>query len=259
MWGQKYISSACEQSNHLCEIDYTIPLEDNFSKNYLDLITIPINIFVISIVKTLFKKSKISDKGLMYVNYISLFYILTYTLFVTTKVVYFEKEICGFPISCHEGLNDTILTSNYYYQMDNCPKYPDWIINNYDNTIDKKVHDCIDSEYGCCEIDDIGCSYEISNSVSKYSEYSNFMESYNGSWLIPIERNDKTGSQCPTIEDIIYEISKNRMDDQYCFYLLVYIFIMVLIYMNHHKCDQYQETNSDIELSNTNDVLIGSV
>ena len=26
-------------------------------------------------------------------------------------------ETCEFPISCHEGLNDTIVSTNYYYQM----------------------------------------------------------------------------------------------------------------------------------------------
>ena len=90
-----------------------------------------------------------------------------------------NKEICSFPISCHEGINDTIVTTNYYYQMKECPDSDSWLTYDYSDIYDYN-QDCEDSEWGCCTISDgITCS-EFQDET--YSYFNNVKDDYDGYW-----------------------------------------------------------------------------
>ena len=261
MWGQYFIQNDCADregyysvgADYLCEVDYHIPLEDNFSKNYLDFTTVPMNFFIVFICILLFKNSNISDKVKNYINYVSFVYFILNILIILIKIEFSDKELCNYPKSCHEGVNDTIIKSSYYYLKDSCS---DELIYNLRPWTDING-DCMSSEYGCCEIHDLGCA-QLTKEYTQYSRYINVLKEYHGHWFIDINKNDEAGSNCPTIEEIIYKVSKNKVDyGLYIPIMSLYIVIMIIIYMNKNKFNNYEETNNnDNELAPKDEIIL---
>jgi hypothetical protein len=160
-----------------------------------------------------------------------------------------DEETCLFPRWCHEGIDDQIVPSFYFYQMNKCPRYSSWLTGDYSEYDENHNDKCEISEYGCCEIWDIECSsaYRAGDTYSDYQFIRNRNISH---WTLGINKLDEEGSNCPTIEELIYRVSKNDRDS----YLLVYLsytitaMIIMSLCMICRMCtkkDDYEKTDSD--------------
>lgn len=166
------------------------------------------------------------------------FYIfesILYCLFVLlwSYITYIQNEqvICSFPRWCTEGENNTLVTENYYYKMDKCPIEKSWLTYLYEETRPKNFnYYCENTEYGCCSLISNRCadSLNTENSFSLYLE----IESRNIShWHLNIMKTDETGKNCPTIEEIIYTVSKNSQTNYYEIYTTFYVVHTIFIFI----------------------------
>jgi len=270
MFGQYFISDTCVFSDHLCEVNYDIPVEKNFEQ-YTKPVTDYICMIVLSILPLalctwcftyVFTKYWAYDwKVSRNFGSCMILFMIIYNILVV--IIPEKKETCSFPISCHEGVNDTIVTTNYYYQMKECPDSDSWLIDYYSDIYDYN-QDCENSEWGCCQIDtdSIICSGFVDKT---YSYYENIKYDYHGYWTIHIDKIDEKGSNCPSIEKMIYEVSENDKNDYILLSILMTTFsIAVLIIINiclicNRKQIYVQADDIEIqELSPRNRVLVGS-
>ena len=158
-----------------------------------------------------------------------------------------KLETCAFPISCHEGINNTIEATNFYYQMKECPRVNSWLIDDYSELYDYD-EDCDDSEWGCCTMNEgIRCSQFIDES---YSYYDAVKDDYNGYLTFHLAKIDDKGSNCPKVYEMIYEVSKNDKPDYIFLSILVTIgSILILVIMNVcqicSKRGDYNQTELD--------------
>lgn len=258
MWGQYYISDSCPFVDHVCEVDYRMPIEDNFNHQEISIMTlftmIILSTFTIMICTWCFtdiatkfwafdwKASR--DYGFCMSIMIIIYYILIFLL--PSK-----QETCAFPISCHEGVNNTIEVTNYYYQIRECPEYDVWLTDYYSELYDYD-EDCKESEWGCCTIsEDIQCS-EFSDET--YSYYNDSKDFYNGYWSFHLAKVDEKGSNCPKIHEMIYEVSINDKHDYiYLSVLITCGSVIVLVIMNICQiCSKkavYDEAESEDQIS----------
>jgi len=123
-----------------------------------------------------------------------------------------EKETCLFAKWCNEGVDNTLIPSFYFYQMNECPSYTSWLV--YDDYYHDENYnaECDTTEYGCCKIKDIECNAAYNDGQS-YSFYQLTMtDAYRGSWITSINKLDEEGTNCPTVEDFIYRASMHDKD-----------------------------------------------
>ena len=114
--------------------------------------------------------------------------------------------------------------------MKECPKVNPWLADYYSDYYERQ--DCKNSEWGCCEIDtdSIICSEFVDETYSNYEHGKNY---YHGYWNIHINKIDEKGSNCPSIEKIIYEVSRNDKNDYVLLSILITSFsILILIIIN---------------------------
>ena len=240
LWGQYYISDTCIWSDHVCEVNYDIPLEKNFEQ-YTKPVSTYIYMIMLSILPLIlctFCFNYVLGKLWAYDWKVSRNFgiCMSICILVYNVLIIFipsNYEICSFPISCHEGLNNTIITTNYYYQMKECPESESWLTYDYSDLYDYN-QDCEDSEWGCCTISEgITCS-EFQDET--YSYFENVKEDYNGYWTFHIDKIDEQGSNCPSIEKMIYEVSENDKNDKNDYILLSILMttfsIVILIIIN---------------------------
>ena len=273
MFGQFFIQEGCAErdgyysvgADYLCEIDYDIPVEDNFkqfhhSEIFKASLMMLSSLFIVGFGFGLKCFKDVSDKFLIFVCLFSLCNMLQIGL-----TLHSELETCSFPRWCHEGINNTIVPSNIYFQRKECPKINAWIPNFYEDIIGANDIDCDKTEYGCCEIQEIICESAFRERDS-YSFYKYIEERNVGHWTLNIEKRDPI-NDCPTIEEMILEIS----DKQSIFlktgiivginYML--ILIVFLIFLNCFP-DKYENVNTEKKdeenpvLSPRNQVLVGS-
>ena len=69
--------------------------------------------------------------------------------------------------------------------------------------------DCDNTEFGCCEIREISCESCVREGDS-YSFYKYIEERNIGHWTLNIEKENEEGDNCPTIEEMILEISDEK-------------------------------------------------
>lgn len=268
MFGQYFISDKCVYSDHVCEVDYDIPIDENFDNSY------PLNyylcIILLSVLPLVFCTWCFTDILTKFWAYdwkttrdwgsCMIFFMILYNLLIF--IIPEKIETCAFPISCHEGINDTIVSTNYYYQMKECPKINSWLTDYYSDYYERQ--DCENSEWGCCEIDtdSIICSEFIDET---YSYYEHVKNNYHGYWSIHINKIDEKGSNCPSIEKIIYEVSSNDKNDYVLLSILmtslsILILIIINIFLICNRKEIYIQTD-DIEtqpFSPRNRILVGS-
>ena len=76
------------------------------------------------------------------------------------------------------------------------------------------------------------------------------MKDYRGHWSISIDKLDEEGSNCPTIEELIYQVSKNDKNNYLALYLSYTITTMIIMCLcmicrNCMKKEEYEKTASD--------------
>ena len=243
-----------------CPIPQDVNPEDHFEYVRLEDIFI---LWFILFLSLLFKSYifKYLEKIWCFKEFLRNFYPLESILFsifvlLWSYITYIQNEqaICSFPRWCTEGENNTLVTENYYYKMDTCPKEYAWLTYLYEETNPSNFDDdCKNTEYGCCSLISNRCadSLRTEDSFSLYLEVETRNISH---WHLNIMKLDEEGSNCPTIEEILYEVSENSQTDYYEKYITFYLvhtgFILVLFIVTHsfydnEKCKTYINKNDE--------------
>jgi|TARA_B110000285_G_C14764295_1_gene440994 hypothetical protein len=136
--------------------------------------------------------------------------------------------------------------------MNECPRYNSWLADDYRLA---KNYECESSEYGCCEVQEIGCD-EFYHEGYTYSRYVSLMDHYDGRWQLSVDKQDAEGSNCPTIEEIIYQVSTNEKNNHPLLYLPYTITAMIImcLFIVCNICmekEEYEKTESDDVEKNT--------
>ena len=225
MGSQYFISEKCDSYWHVCELNYNISAEDNlvYEDSHGDIMLL-MAITYFCIMNTLthccFKldEKTIPDsefKGYYLFGFFSSIYIS-----IVLLIKYFsddQLEVCSYPRFCNEGFNDEIVETNYYYLKDKCPKEYAWITSEYNEKRGYSLSICDDTEYGCCSIptDEISCAERTNLVFFDDDTYSEYLENneYSGEWPIRISKVDEDGTNCPSIEEIIYDYSAKEEDN----------------------------------------------
>ena len=245
------ISDLCDTEDHICRDNiYDLYNGDNTS-HYL--YTLPFLLFHVILFRF------INDtKRLVIMN---IFSIILISIMIYIHLEYSHTEMCQFPRWCHEGINDTIIENSYFYRMNKCPKFGSWLLYYYEDIIEYDYNHfsrnhCEESLYGCCKIDNTSCDSVIREGDS-YSFYQILLER-NNRWYTSIEKIDESGSNCPTIEEIIDKVSSNviKINLKYEIIILLCMIIFIDIYIPYKlysKSDKMIISQKDIERGDSTD------
>ncbi len=264
MDNQYFISEKCDSYLHICELNYNISVEDNlvYEDSHGDIMLfMAITYFCImhTLTHCCFKLDEKTIPDYEFKGYYILGFLSSIYISIVLLIKYFsddQLEVCSYPRFCNEGSDDTIVETNYYYLKDKCPKEYVWITSEYNEKRGYSLSICDDTEYGCCSIptDEISCSERSNlvfdvNTYSKYLKYSK--DEYGGQWSLRLAKADEEGTNCPSIEEIIYDYSAKE-EDNYHLSLLVVSFIsnfiiMALIFLCRvfHKKEYVKTRSSD--------------
>ena len=252
MFHDMTISKLCQAEDHICEDNiYDLYSEENPFIQYIcsSLIYLIYFSLVFMIVK--------DYKQLTIMN---IFSFILVCIMIHIHNEYSHTEMCQFPRWCHEGVNDTIIENSYFYRMDKCPKFGSWLVYYYEDIINYDYsgqNQCEESLYGCCKIDNTSCDTVIREGNS-YSFYQILLER-NTRWFTSIEKIDESGSNCPTIEEIIDKVSSNviKINLKYEILILSLIVVFMNIYLPYKlSCkteDKIIISQNDIEGGNSTD------
>ena len=225
MFHDMTISELCDTPDHICEdniYDLYKSEKDNPFKLVFSLVVAII--YLILLVKYV--------KTIPHLSHVNAFSLILLILMFYIHYNYSHSEMCQIPKWCHEGVNNSIVENSYFYRMDKCPKYNSWLLSYYEDLRedDYSMNHCDESMYGCCKID-AACPGSIDNDDT-YSFYQLLLSRKNG-WFTGIEKQDENGSNCPTIEEIIYEVSSHAtvINIKIEIYELVSIIILINIYV----------------------------
>jgi hypothetical protein len=248
MFGNYTISDSCSAQNHVCEVDYSLDPSENFQDNSL------MNSFLYAIsCASLICLAGIlfhfTNKTIVFYKDFSIISVLAISLIFAFDVYTMGKDTCHFARWCHEGIDNQIIPSFYFYQMNECPRVNSWLGADYSDSDMNHNDNCETSEYGCCEVLDIDCDAAYSDD-DNYSFYQMIINDYRGSWSISVNKQDKEGTNCPTVEDIIYQASKNDNNDYLVNTYLSYtitamIFMCICMICNIRRKDDYEKTDSE--------------
>jgi hypothetical protein len=154
-------------------------------------------------------------------------------------------ETCSFDRWCHESSTGGLTSSKIYYRLygEECPEVSVWLKYMYHD--ENHNEDCENTEYGCCEIwDPERCSTATSNHET-YFDYQSDMERNISHWTLEVEKVDVSGSNCPTIEDIIYDVSVEN-DYHFKFHYVtkfgIYFICMTIFHLSSVFCCQKSTT-----------------
>ena len=247
MYGNYTISNECNNQNHVCEVDYNIESKDNFKENIFSIYNntiiilfcielISVNI-IIPIIYDSIISSKKQEKAYFFKVSNMIYTVFLLSIFITVYNFYDIKETCSFARWCHEGINNNIVPSFYFYQMKECPKYSNWLVYYYLDESSTGTMKCHNSEYGCCEIRTAICEDSIENG-NTFSTYQLSVNQGKSHWEVFESKIDEEGSNCPTIEDIIYKVSENdRLDyiGDYIIFTLIYFSVITIKFICKYK------------------------
>ena len=279
MFGQYFIQDDCADrdgyysvgADYLCEIDYDVSVEDNFktfhhSEVFKATLMMLSSLFVAGFGFFLKCFKDVHDKFLLFVCFFFLCNLLQVNLGLHS-----ELETCSFPRWCHEGINNTIVPSYYYFQKEECPRINAWIPDFYEDRLGTGDIDCDNTDYGCCEIQEISCESSFRDGDS-YSFYKYIEDRNVGHWTLNIEKVNEKGDNCPTIGEMILEISDEKSTFKVTG-IIVFIncILTLIVYLVFLNCIAYKYENVDTEennrekkdeenpvLSPRNQVLVGS-
>ena len=258
MFRDMTISDLCNTEDHICEDNiyelYNELYNEEHDVSYTRLRYIHLRyilVFILYLIYALLiiKFTKTSNDFCCF-NLISVAFIVIAT-FIRSN--YSQTEMCEFPRWCHEGVNDTIISNSYSYRMDKCPKYGSWLTSYYEDNINyPSNNDCDETIYGCCKVENSSCDTVIREGDS-YSFYQILLERET-SWHTSIEKIDEIGSNCPTIEEIIYEVSSNVFVINLHCEIILFVFLILFIntyllfklYCKNNR-DKMMISQSDVE------------
>lgn len=246
------ISKLCQAEDHICEDNiYDLYSEENPFIQYI--CSSLISLIYFGLIFMLVKDYK-------QLTIMNIFSFILVCIMIHIHNEYSHTEMCQFPRWCHEGVNDTIIENSYFYRMDKCPKFGSWLVYYYEDIINYDYsgqNQCEESLYGCCKIDNTSCDTVIREGDS-YSFYQMLLER-NTRWFSSIEKIDESGSNCPTIEEIIDKVSSNviKINLKYEILMLSLIVIFMDIYLPYKlSCKVETKTiisQNDIEGGNSTD------
>ena len=267
MFGNYTISESCGAINHVCEVnayqtkdgrdlepsEYFTDDHSSVKDSFLYTIICVALIFSTGTLLHFIHKGSSKVWGTFYRDITLISVILLFLIFAVDYMISKDKETCLFPRWCHEGIDDQIIPAFYFYQMNECPRYSSWLTYYYEQTDTwNNGNNCESSVYGCCEVHEIGCDAFYTDGHT-YSQYVSLMENYDGRWLLSVDKQDEEGSNCPTVEELIYQVSKNDKTDKND-YLVLYLsytittIILMCLYMVCMKCmkkEDYEKTEID--------------
>jgi hypothetical protein len=263
MFGNYTISESCGAANHVCQVNayqtkdgrdlepYEYFTDDESSSVKDSFLYTIICVALICSTGTLLHFIHKGSSKVWVTFYRDITIISVILLFLIFGFDYYMmgKETCLFPRWCHEGIDDKIIPAFYFYQMNECPRYSSWLTYYYEQMDTwNNGDDCESSEYGCCKVSEIECdaSYREGDTYSRYELNQN----YGGQWTLSVDKHDEEGSNCPTIEELIYQVSKNDKNNYLALYLSYTITTMIImcLYMVCMKCtkkEDYEKTEID--------------
>ena len=263
MFGNYTISDSCDNQNHVCPVN-TYWTEDGRkldpSEYFIDDLhssILNISLYMISCVAlicfsgTLFHclDNMVTKENIVFYRNFSIISLLILVLIYVIDVSTMDKETCHFARWCHEGIDNQIIPSFYFYQMNECPRYNSWLTYYYSDANSNHNDECESSEYGCCEVSEIECDVAYREGDT-YSFYQVILD-HKGHWSININKQDEEGSNCPTVEELIYQVSKNDLSNQMLNSIISYTItamMLMCLYMICRKCmkkEEYEKTDSD--------------
>ena len=254
MFHDMTISSLCKTDNNICVDNiYDLYGEENIFMQYIYSSLISLIYFVLVLMN-------VKDYKRLTIMNIFSFILICIMIYIHSE--YSHTEMCKFPRWCHEGINDTIIENSYFYRMDKCPKFGSWLVYYYEDIIDYDYNHfsrnhCEESLYGCCGIDNTSCDTVVREGDS-YSFYQILLER-NTRWFTSIEKIDESGSNCPTIEEIIDKVSSNviKINLKYEIIMLSLIIIFMDIYLPYKLSIKVETktiiSQNDIEDGNNSD------
>ena len=229
MFGNYTISNECPAPNHVCEVEEYGPFTGTSPFAYQRVVAPVVSGAAICFLAILFHWVNIHATGItrpyMYYAISSLIVLFFYMIWQP------DYETCSFMRWCHEGIDDQIIPTVYFYQMNECPKSSS-SLTYYDYSDMEQNDQCIYTEFGCCEIwgESQLCDASYQNGDS-YSFYMMVMKRYDSHWVLPVEKSDEEGSNCPTIEELIYKVQKDDMN-QRPFYISFTIIVVSIMFIN---------------------------
>lgn len=265
MFGNYILSDEClnEDSQPICPIGAGEPEspEDYFHREHImTIITMWVLFIIVSTITGCIFRT-LSQRFLGDNIYEDFFVIepIVYGIIIMLIAIYRYNantlEVCNFPRWCHEGVNNTIIPSNYYYQMDTCPRVKAWLISWYEDTDPPYLdNDCSKSDYGCCTYESARCTEAIEN-----GDHYSFYLILRGAWFSNILKEDKDGTNCPTIEEIILRVSNNSKNNYPLYFITVYLLqlfsliiaLSIILYSNQvcmkHERVSDQDTDSQAQ------------
>jgi hypothetical protein len=280
MFGQYFIQDDCADrdgyysvgEDYLCEIDYDVSVEDNFSGHsiyhsgvFKGSLMVLSSLFIVCFGFGLKCFRDVNDK---YFIFVGMFFLSN--MLELGFQFHSELETCSFPRWCHEGINNTIVPSYYYFQRKECPRINAWIPDYYEDRLGTGDIDCDKTEYGCCEIREISCESSFREGDS-YSFYKYIEDRNVGHWTLNIEKVNEKGDNCPTIEEMILEISDEKSTFKVTG-IIVFIncILTLIVYLVFLNCiaGKYENVDTDDNgekkdeenpvLSQRNQILVGS-
>lgn len=259
MFGNYTISNECTAPNHVCEVySYDIDPSENFQSDrsdWQDRTELRI-LCMIFLMGGFFHILSTSLQSAKFWNCITTSFYVSFSgcLFITVLVLLTYAgpetgpETCSFMRWCHEGIDGQIIPSVYFYQMNECPKSSS-TLTYYDYDDDHLNDQCIYTEYGCCEIwgEDQLCDTSYKNGDS-YSLYLMDLKRNRSHWALPVEKSDEEGSNCPTIEELIYKVQKEdsrRNNGFWIAFTIIYVMIMYfkLLWDITHSVRQFRKAS----------------
>ena len=254
MFGNYTISETCDNQSHVCEVDYNLDPTDYFIDDLHSSI-LNRSLYMISCVALIcfsgtlfhFLDNMFTKENIVFYRNFSIISLLILVLIYVIDISTMDKETCHFARWCHEGIDNQIIPSFYFYQMNECPRYNSWLTDYYSDA--NSNDDCESSEYGCCEVSEIECDVAYREGDT-YSFYQVILD-HRGHWTININKQDEEGSNCPTVEEFIYQVSKNDLSNQMLNSIISYTItamMLMCLYMICRKCmkkEEYEKTDSD--------------
>ena len=157
---------------------------------------------------------------------------------------YDQLQVCYIPWKCYEGVNGTMDYSvNYYVAPGECYEissigylYADENREGEESGLVKQ------SRYGCCTID-VRCINGLENDW----DYDLINRPDHGYMKIPMKRDDKFGSNCPNVNDLIETKINLEMYGRYQRYFGM-CFIAILSYLSTYlPCNdnKYEKTETE--------------
>jgi len=238
----------------VCEVDYNLDPADNFPEDESSSMRNSF-LYAISCMALIcfngalfhYLDNRFTTENIVFYRNVSIISIILLTLIYVIDIFTMDKETCHFTRWCHEGIDDQIIPAFYFYQMNECPRFNSWLTDYYSDS--DSNDECETSKYGCCEVSAIDCDAAYSEGDT-YSFYQIIIDDYWGNWSISMDKQDEEGSNCPTIEELIYQVSKNDKNNYLLLYLSYTITTMIIMCLcmicrNCMKKEEYEKTDSD--------------